>query len=237
MLGIFYIFRSSTGPTICSRARRPASSSRSSCGTRRRSTSTTCCRSRRSSPRSSPSACSRARASSSSCAPAASASIGPRCRSLLFSLVWSGALFGIEESVLATSNRHAAELKHVMRGGQPRTFNVLNRQWVTGRDERLYHYTYFDPRQRILSELEVYRFDRTLAGRRARCRPGRSIGRTATGWPATGWVRRFSERGRQPLRALCRARAEHRITGVLRHGAAGRRAHELHRAAAATSRR
>ena len=43
-----------------------------------------------------------------------------------------------------------------MRGGAPRTFNVLNRQWVTGRDGRLYHYTYFDPRQSILSELEVY---------------------------------------------------------------------------------
>jgi LPS export ABC transporter permease LptG/LPS export ABC transporter permease LptF len=111
---------------------------------------------------------------------------------VLFSLVWSGALFGIEESVLAASNRHAAELKHLMRGGQPRTFNVLNRQWVTGRDERLYHYTYFDPRQRILSELEVYRFDpvnwrvvERLQARQVDWRDGR--------WEARdGWVRTFS---------------------------------------------
>ena len=111
---------------------------------------------------------------------------------MLFSLVWSGALFGIEESVLAASNRHAAELKHVMRGGQPRTFNVLNRQWVTGRDERLYHYTYFDPRQRILSELEVYRFDpnnwrvvERLQARQVDWKDGKWVARD-------GWVRHFS---------------------------------------------
>jgi LPS export ABC transporter permease LptG/LPS export ABC transporter permease LptF len=112
---------------------------------------------------------------------------------VIFSLAWSGALFGIEESVLAASNRHAAELKHIMRGGQPRTFNVLNRQWVTGRDERLYHYTYFDPRQRILSELEVYRFDlrnwrvvERLQARQVDWKDGR--------WEARdGWARHFTD--------------------------------------------
>ena len=77
---------------------------------------------------------------------------------VVLGLLWSAALFGLEESVLAASNRRAAELKHLMRGGQPRTFDVLSRQWVAGRDGRLYHYTYFDPRTRTLSGLEVYRF-------------------------------------------------------------------------------
>jgi LPS export ABC transporter permease LptG/LPS export ABC transporter permease LptF len=77
---------------------------------------------------------------------------------VVLGLLWSGMLFGLEESVLAASNRQAAELKHLMRGGQPRTFDVLSRQWVAGRDGRLYHYTYFDPRTRTLSGLEVYRF-------------------------------------------------------------------------------
>jgi LPS export ABC transporter permease LptG/LPS export ABC transporter permease LptF len=77
---------------------------------------------------------------------------------VIIGLVWSGALFGLEESLLASSNRKAAELKHLMRGGQPRTFDVLARQWVTGRDGRIYRYTYFDPRAKLLSGLEVYRF-------------------------------------------------------------------------------
>ena len=62
---------------------------------------------------------------------------------LVLGLLWSGLLFGLEESFLASANRRAAELKHLMRGGAPRTFDVLSRQWVAGRDGRIYHYTYF----------------------------------------------------------------------------------------------
>ena len=36
---------------------------------------------------------------------------------LVLGLLWSGMLFGLEESFLAASNRKAAELKHLMRGG------------------------------------------------------------------------------------------------------------------------
>ena len=88
------------------------------CGTRRRSSSTTCCR----------------------CRPwsATLVTIGLLTKSselivmracgvslyrtalplLVLGLLWSGALFGLEESLLAASNRKAAELKHLMRGGR-----------------------------------------------------------------------------------------------------------------------
>jgi LPS export ABC transporter permease LptG/LPS export ABC transporter permease LptF len=77
---------------------------------------------------------------------------------LVLGLLWSGLLFGLEESFLASSNRKAAELKHLMRGGAPRTFDVLARQWVAGRDGRIYRYTYFDPRAKTLTGLDVFRF-------------------------------------------------------------------------------
>jgi LPS export ABC transporter permease LptG len=112
---------------------------------------------------------------------------------VIFSLAWSGTLFALEESVLATANRKAAELKHVMRGGPPRTFNVLNRQWVTGRDERLYHYTYFDPRQRILSELEVYRFDPANWRIVERTQAQQVVWRDGVWHAKNGWVRHFSD--------------------------------------------
>jgi LPS export ABC transporter permease LptG/LPS export ABC transporter permease LptF len=78
---------------------------------------------------------------------------------MLFGAVWSGALFGLEETVLAQANRRAEELRHVMRGGSPRTFDVVNRQWVAGRDGSLYHYVFFDPRRLELNGLSVYAFD------------------------------------------------------------------------------
>ncbi len=113
---------------------------------------------------------------------------------LVLGLLWSGALFGLEESLLASSNRKAAELKHLMRGGAPRTFDVLTRQWVAGRDGRIYHYTYFDPRAKTLSGLDVYRFSdkpwglaETQAVRGATYRPADNT------WLADhGWTRRFA---------------------------------------------
>jgi LPS export ABC transporter permease LptG len=113
---------------------------------------------------------------------------------LVLGVLWSGVLFGLEESFLAASNRKAAELKHLMRGGQPRTFDVLSRQWVAGRDGRIYHYTYFDPRAGTLTGLDVYTFrdkpwglSEAMSVRAASYRPADST------WLADqGWTRRFT---------------------------------------------
>jgi LPS export ABC transporter permease LptG/LPS export ABC transporter permease LptF len=77
---------------------------------------------------------------------------------LVFGAVWSGALLGLGESILADANRQAQALRHVIRGGSPRTFDVLNRQWVAGRDGSLYNYLLFDPGTQELHGLSIYRF-------------------------------------------------------------------------------
>lgn len=70
----------------------------------------------------------------------------------------SALLFVFEEHVLAYSNRRAEALRHVIRGGSPRTFDVLNRKWIVGRDGEIYNYLYFEPRGRELHGLSVFRF-------------------------------------------------------------------------------
>jgi LPS export ABC transporter permease LptG len=78
--------------------------------------------------------------------------------SLLFFAALAGAgLFIMEEKVLADANRKAESIRHVMRGGSPRTFDVLNRKWVVGRGGEIYHYVYFDPRSDELNELSIFR--------------------------------------------------------------------------------
>ena len=52
---------------------------------------------------------------------------------LAFAVVAGGVLFLFEENVLAYSNRRAEELRHVIRGGSPRTLDVLDRRWILGR--------------------------------------------------------------------------------------------------------
>ena len=68
-------------------------------------------------------------------------------------------LFGLEQTVLGPANRQAKAIRHVLNGGSPETFDVLNRRWVVGRDGAIYHYTYFDPRARHFTGLWVYEFD------------------------------------------------------------------------------
>jgi lipopolysaccharide export LptBFGC system permease protein LptF len=68
------------------------------------------------------------------------------------------ALFGLEQTVLGPSNRRAEEIRHVIRGGSPETFDVLHRRWLVGTEGEIYHYNWFDPRNHLLSGLSIYEF-------------------------------------------------------------------------------
>jgi lipopolysaccharide export system permease protein len=71
-------------------------------------------------------------------------------------LVASGTLFLLEEHLLARANRKAEVLNDAIRGRPPRTFNVLNRRWLAGREGAVYHYSFFDPRRDELAALSIY---------------------------------------------------------------------------------
>lgn len=115
---------------------------------------------------------------------------------LLFGAVWSGALFALEETVLASANRQAEELNHVMRGGSARTFDLLNRQWMASRTGSLYHYVFFDPRRLELNGLSIYEFDETGWRLAARSFSTRATYSSAKGWQGNGgWKRRFAASG------------------------------------------
>jgi lipopolysaccharide export system permease protein len=118
---------------------------------------------------------------------------------LVFAVIASGVLFAFEERVLAISNRRADYLNHIIRGGSPQTFDVVNRKWLIGRSGEVYHYQYFDPRRRELNALSVLRFDpATLAlTQRTFATQALYAPRTrgdAEPWLATGgWVRDLAD--------------------------------------------
>ena len=125
---------------------------------------------------------------------------------VLFALVASGVLFGLQEYVLSASNRQAERLNGLIRGFPTRTFGVLNRRWIvasnggqTGNAD-IYHYDFFDPRANHFSRLSIYRFDRNewrLASlthaKDVRLVQLPSVNDTLEfGWKATeGWTREF----------------------------------------------
>jgi lipopolysaccharide export system permease protein len=76
---------------------------------------------------------------------------------VLLSLLFSAALFALDQEVLARANRRATAIDDQIRGRPPKTFNPLNRRWMIGRDGSIYHYGHFDPRHETLTSLSVYR--------------------------------------------------------------------------------
>jgi LPS export ABC transporter permease LptF/LPS export ABC transporter permease LptG len=119
---------------------------------------------------------------------------------LVFAFLASGVLFGLEERVLAASNRRAEQLKHVIKGGSPQTFDVLNRKWIVGPNGEIYHYIVYNPQLRQLSGLTIYEFDESkqqLSRRTFASQASFDAAATRAAnqpvWQAQGgWVRDFS---------------------------------------------
>lgn len=128
---------------------------------------------------------------------------------ILSSLVWSGLLFGLSETIMARSNREAEALRFEIRSGvaRQRTMDVLNRQWIVGGDGSIYHYLYFEPERDAIGNLSVYE----LGGR-----PWGLTGRTfvreasfAGGWLGRDvWRRDFAAPGAGGESLSYRAAAE-----------------------------
>jgi LPS export ABC transporter permease LptF/LPS export ABC transporter permease LptG len=117
-------------------------------------------------------------------------------------LIGSGVLFMLEESVLGPSNRRADAVRHVIRGGSPQTFDILNRRWIVGSEGEIYHYNYFDPRTRRLDAVSIYEFDRGMTTLRRRVYAEHALYAGADPeehddiWYAEkGWTREFDPKG------------------------------------------
>ena len=78
---------------------------------------------------------------------------------LCLSLLWSGVLFAMGESVLARANRRAETLNREIRTGRAQAFGTGNRTWLVNDDGDIYHYLHFDAERRELGSLSVYEFE------------------------------------------------------------------------------
>ncbi|MCU1383395.1 MAG: lipopolysaccharide transporter permease [Acidobacteria bacterium] len=120
---------------------------------------------------------------------------------LLFALLFSGALYGLQEQVLAESNREAARLNGIIRGYPMQTFGVFDRRWIIGRNGDIYHYDFFDPRANQFSRLSMFhlneatwKLDSLIYAKEAGLiKAGGREGQAPTTWTArAGWTREFS---------------------------------------------
>jgi LPS export ABC transporter permease LptF/LPS export ABC transporter permease LptG len=116
---------------------------------------------------------------------------------LVFAALASTVLFTFEERILAVTNRRAEFLRHVIRGGSPQTFDVLNRKWLIGSNGEIYHYQFYDPTRRELNSLSVLRFDPATEALAERVFASQAAYAGTAAAPATwiaktGWTRTFA---------------------------------------------
>jgi LPS export ABC transporter permease LptF/LPS export ABC transporter permease LptG len=107
----------------------------------------------------------------------------------------SAAMFLIQDRVLPYSNRRASELKHIIRGGAPRTFDVVNRKWLVARNGSVYNYTFYDQRRQELNGLSILDFTANGGNLVRRVYVGSAAfdPKTSQIWRSTdGWVREFT---------------------------------------------
>lgn len=122
---------------------------------------------------------------------------------LVFAIVASAVLFGLQERVIAYSNREADRLNRVIRGLPPRSFGALDRRWTIGQAGDIYHYDFFDSHANEFNQLAVYRINEpawgvasvTRASRVRLVRERNTDSGAAFRWRASGgWSRDFSQR-------------------------------------------
>jgi len=121
---------------------------------------------------------------------------------LVLAVLGSAILLGLEEGVLAYSNRRADAINNAIRGRLPTT-QELNRRWVTANNGAIYQYLYFEPGRNRLNGLSIYEFgkDPSVLARRSYFESVSFTGdREEKGqvmWQATkGWRREFQPKMR-----------------------------------------
>jgi LPS export ABC transporter permease LptG/LPS export ABC transporter permease LptF len=113
---------------------------------------------------------------------------------LVAALGSSAVLLGLGERILAPANRRAAELNYRIRGQTPRSFDVLNRKWLTGEDGRIYHYQFYTPGERLLNGVTVLTFNDQADVVTERAFATTAQAEADRAWRARkGWTRRFND--------------------------------------------
>lgn len=75
---------------------------------------------------------------------------------VLLGAVWSGVLFGLEEYVLAASNKQKSAVEDVIKQRPSHLLGLANRHWLVGTGNRVYYYTQYDKASRSFVGLSVY---------------------------------------------------------------------------------
>jgi len=134
---------------------------------------------------------------------------------MAFALLASLTLFGLQEEVLARSNREATRLNAIIRGYATQNVGVLDRRWIVAENGDIYHFDFFDPRTNRFTRLSTYRLEDgawrlgalTFARDVELVRDGGTDGERQAAWDARdGWTRELTAARKKTAKSPAAAR-------------------------------
>src|SRR5204863_83542 len=75
---------------------------------------------------------------------------------LVIGILLSSLLFFLEKRVLTQSNKKTGKLEDTIRDQPHHTTNIENRNWLVGRNDRIYYYANFNSRGNEIRHLSVF---------------------------------------------------------------------------------
>ena len=112
---------------------------------------------------------------------------------ILIALAASIFSFYLQENILPYSNKRREEAWNRMHNIPARTYSYLDRRWVLSRSkDRIYHYSYFDPKEAAFSRLSVFDIDPASWSLKRRVYADKGYLRGNNLALEKSWVRNFS---------------------------------------------
>jgi len=136
---------------------------------------------------------------------------------VVFSAIFSVAMYELQERVLPGANRKAKQIEAVIRGWPTQAVGYLNRRWVVGSGGDIYHYEFFDPVSNHFGRMSLFHVDPkswtlgTLISAQDVLQPQTTPGAAAAWTASNGWRREFTTARNGPVVRYTHFRTE-RVT-------------------------
>jgi lipopolysaccharide export LptBFGC system permease protein LptF len=112
---------------------------------------------------------------------------------LIATVFLSGGLFAFDHYWVPEADRIQDQIRAEIKGRPAQTFLNPNRRWISGLQDRVYYYKYFDQTEKTMLGVNVYDIDwnsarmkRHISAERARWEPGLKAWVFQNGWSRTG---------------------------------------------------
>jgi lipopolysaccharide export system permease protein len=78
---------------------------------------------------------------------------------LVASAILAGGLFVFDQLYLPVTNKRQDELRNIIKGKPPQTYQIPDRKWIKGQQNTIYFYKFFDADRNEFGDLTVFKYD------------------------------------------------------------------------------